>query len=53
MIAHVVAFKSPIQKIYTAFPPPITDMDEVLAILFTGPNSPSNKDFKCLEPLLV
>ena len=37
MISHVIAFESPVQKIYLRLPPPREDMDDVLAILFTGP----------------
>ena len=52
MTSHVVAFESPIPKVYTALPPPIEDLDEVLAILFTGPCKPTEKDF-ARTPLLV
>ena len=53
MVAHVVAFQSPIQKIYTALPPPISDLDEVLAVLSIGLGTPTSNDFKWLKPLLV
>jgi hypothetical protein len=46
MTSHVVAFQSPIPKIYQALPPPLEDLDEVLAILFTGPAKPTPRDFK-------
>jgi hypothetical protein len=52
MTSHVVAFESPVPKVYTALPPPIDDLDEVLAILFTGPCKPTEKDF-ARTPLLV
>ena len=52
MTSHVVAFQSPIPKIYHALPPPIEDLDEILAILFTGPCKPTEKDFE-RTPLLV
>jgi hypothetical protein len=52
MTSHVVAFESPIPKVYHALPPPIEDLDEVLAILFTGPCKPCDKDF-ARTPLLV
>ncbi|KNZ71705.1 hypothetical protein J132_07483, partial [Termitomyces sp. J132] len=34
--------------LYNMLPPPRSDMDNVLAILFTGPCQPSNEDLKCL-----
>ena len=37
MTSHVVAFQAPIPRLYRALPPPVEEMDEVLAILFTGP----------------
>jgi Helitron helicase-like domain at N-terminus/PIF1-like helicase len=52
MTSHVVAFQSPIPKIYQALPPPLEDLDEILAILFTGPAKPTPKDFE-RTPLLV
>ena len=45
MKANVVAFESPTPKIYTALPPPHDDIDDVLAILFTGPSKPTLADF--------
>ena len=44
MKANVVAFESPIPKIYNILPPPRDDLDDVLAILFTGPCKPSEAD---------
>ena len=52
MKANVVAFESPTPKIYTVLPPPCDDMDEVLAILFTGPSKPTPEDF-ARTPFLV
>ena len=52
MIANCVAFEHPMQKIYTILPPPIEEMDEVLAFIFTGPCQPTNDDFRRI-PLLV
>ena len=52
MKANVVAFESPIPKIYAALPPPREDIDEVLAILFTGPSKPTPEDF-ARTPFLV
>ena len=52
MVAHVIAFESPIPKVYHALPPPVEDMDDVLAILFTGPLKPTAQDLSRI-PLLV
>ncbi|KAF9458818.1 hypothetical protein BDZ94DRAFT_1172861, partial [Collybia nuda] len=47
-----MAFESPVTKVYNVLPPPREDLDEVLAILFTGPCQPSPDDLK-RTPLLV
>ena len=52
MASHVIAFESPVPKIYQKLPPPIEDLDEVLAILFTGLCEPTEKEFQ-RTPLLV
>ena len=52
MKANIVAFESPIQKIYNILPPPREDLDEMLAILFTGPCKPTAEDF-ARTPFLV
>ncbi|KAK0435841.1 hypothetical protein EV421DRAFT_1892486 [Armillaria borealis] len=52
MISHVISFESPIAKVYDILPPPREDLDEVLAILFTGPSKPTEEDLK-RTPLLV
>ncbi|TFK57784.1 hypothetical protein BDN72DRAFT_749922, partial [Pluteus cervinus] len=52
MISHVIAFESPIPKVYDKLPPSMDDLDEVLAILFTGPTRPTQKEF-ARTPLLV
>ena len=52
MVSHVIAFESPVPKVYHRLPPPMEDLDEVLAILFTGPCKPTDKEFQC-TPLLV
>lgn len=52
MASHVIAFESPVPKVYHQLPPPVEDLDEVLAVLFTGPCRPTEKNFKC-TPLLV
>ncbi|PBK94414.1 hypothetical protein ARMGADRAFT_1045769 [Armillaria gallica] len=52
MIAHAVAFESLTPKIYTFLPPPVEELDDVLAIMFTSPKKPVKSDYKC-TPLLV
>jgi hypothetical protein len=52
MVSHVIAFESPVPKVYRKLPPPVEDLDEILAILFTGPCKPTDKEYKC-TPLLV
>jgi hypothetical protein len=52
MASHVIAFESPVPKVYNCLPPPVEDLDEVLAILFTGPCKPTEKDFE-RTPLLI
>ena len=52
MKANIIAFESPIQKIYNILPPPREDIDDVLAILFTGPCKPTAEDF-ARTPFLV
>ncbi len=46
MKANVIAFENPTPKIYDILPPPIEDIQEVMAILFTGPAKPTLEDFK-------
>ena len=52
MKANIVAFESPVPKIYNILPPPRDDLDEMLAILFTGPCKPTKEDFARM-PFLV
>ena len=49
MRAHAISYKQPIPKI---LPPPKEDIEEVLAIMFTGPCKPSAADFK-RTPFLI
>ncbi|ESK93954.1 hypothetical protein Moror_12947 [Moniliophthora roreri MCA 2997] len=44
MKANVMAFESPMPKIYNILPPPREDIEEVLAIMFTGPSAPTPED---------
>jgi hypothetical protein len=52
MKANAIAFLAPIPKIYNMLPPPREDIQEVLAIMFTGPCKPTADDFK-RTPFLV
>ena len=52
MKVNVVAFESPVPKIYAMLPPPHEDIEDVLAILFTGPSKPTPEDF-ARTPFLV
>jgi hypothetical protein len=52
MVSHVIAFESPVPKVYNILPPPMEDLDDVLAVLFTGPCKPSEEDIR-RTPLLV
>ena len=52
MASHVIAFESPVPKVYHRLPPPVEDLDEVLAVLFTGPCKPTEEEFK-RTPLLI
>lgn len=52
MKANVIAFQSPIPKVYNILPPPKDDIQEVLAIMFTGPSKPTASDYK-RTPCLV
>ena len=48
MMANVVAFQSPVPKVYNMLPPPREDLDDVLAILYTGPCKPTPNDLQRL-----
>jgi hypothetical protein len=52
MRANAISFSNPMPKIYNVLPPPIEEMDEVLAFIYTGPCKPTKADFK-RTPLLV
>ena len=52
MKAHAIAYQQPIPKIYDILPPPKSDIEEVMAIMFTGPCKPTPADFK-RTPFLV
>src|SRR6202789_2412437 len=52
MRANAISISNPMPKIYNVFPPPIEEMDEVLAFIYTGPCKPTKADFQ-RTPLLV
>jgi hypothetical protein len=52
MVAHAIAFESLVAKVYNILPPPVGDLDEVLAVLFTGPCKPTREELQ-RTPLLV
>ncbi|KAG6904889.1 hypothetical protein DXG01_006440 [Tephrocybe rancida] len=52
MNAHLIAFESPVQRVYEMLPPSRAELDDVLAVLFTGPCEPTGDDLK-RTPLLV
>lgn len=52
MIANAITFQQPVQKVYAILPPPVKEMDDVVAFIFTGPNQPTQEDYN-RTPLLV
>jgi hypothetical protein len=52
MKAHAISYQQPLPKVYDILPPPIVDIQEVLAIMFTGPCKPTSADFQ-RTPFLV
>jgi len=48
MTANVIAFQSPIPKVYNVLPPPREDLDDVLALLYTGLCKPTADDLQRL-----
>ena len=52
MKANAIAFQTPIPVIFNILPPAKDDIEEVLAIMFTGPCKPTSADFK-RTPFLV
>lgn len=47
MASHVILFESPVPKVYHRLPPPVEDLNEVIAVLFMGPCKPTKKEFQC------
>ncbi|KAH9920735.1 hypothetical protein B0H21DRAFT_701925, partial [Amylocystis lapponica] len=52
MCANAVVFSQPVAKFYSALPPARADLDDCLAVLFTGPHKPTVADFQ-RTPLLL
>ena len=52
MRANAISFANPMPKIYNILPPPLTDIDEVLAFIYIDPCKPTKSDFE-RTPLLV
>lgn len=46
LISNVIAFENPTPKIYNVLPPPRKDIEEVLAILFSGSTKPTDEDYQ-------
>jgi hypothetical protein len=46
MRANAISFSNPMPKIYNVLPPPIEELDDVLAFIYTGPCKPTKEDFK-------
>ncbi|KAI9058821.1 hypothetical protein FKP32DRAFT_1550978, partial [Trametes sanguinea] len=44
--ANAIVFEQPTMRVYDVLPPPKADMDECLAIIFTGSVRPSGEDYK-------
>ncbi|EMD30858.1 hypothetical protein CERSUDRAFT_35758, partial [Gelatoporia subvermispora B] len=49
---NAVVFSQPVERFYDKLPPPPSDLDECLVILFIGSRPPTENDFK-RTPLLV
>ncbi|KAF5340793.1 hypothetical protein D9611_007531 [Ephemerocybe angulata] len=52
MIANAISFACPTMKIYHQLPPPRSEVDEVLAFIFTGVNPPEEDEI-VRSPMLV
>ena len=52
LVAKAVMFTNPLPKVYSVLPPPREDIDEVLAIIYTGPTKPTPADLH-RTPFLV
>ncbi|KIK66559.1 hypothetical protein GYMLUDRAFT_157626, partial [Collybiopsis luxurians FD-317 M1] len=45
LVANAVMFSNPSAEIYKNLPPPIAELDDIIAVIFTGPCEPHSKDF--------
>ena len=52
MVANAITFEQPVPKLYMVLPPPIKEMNDCIAFIFTGPTKPTQEDYK-RTPLLV
>ncbi|KAG2020179.1 ATP-dependent DNA helicase PIF1 [Coprinopsis cinerea AmutBmut pab1-1] len=52
MVANVIAFPNPTIKVYEKLPPHRSDIDDVLAVIFTGVSPPTDDDLK-RTPVMV
>ena len=50
--SNAITFANPTPKIYQMLPPPVEELDDVLAFIFTGPAQPTQEELK-RTPLLV
>jgi hypothetical protein len=50
--SNAIIFANPTPKIYQILPPPVEELDDVLAFIFTGPAQPTQEELK-RTPLLV
>ncbi|KAJ3817836.1 hypothetical protein F5880DRAFT_1626204 [Lentinula raphanica] len=46
LVSNVIAFENPTPHIYNVLPPPQKDMDDVLAVMFSGTSKPTDDDYK-------
>ncbi|KAJ3752140.1 hypothetical protein EV360DRAFT_97536 [Lentinula raphanica] len=46
LVSNVIAFENPTPKIYDVLPPPREDMDDVLAVMFSGTTKPTDDDYR-------
>ncbi|KAI5892451.1 uncharacterized protein SCHCODRAFT_02667910 [Schizophyllum commune H4-8] len=55
LIAHAVSFPVSSRKVYAALPPTRAELDEVLAVMYTGPVAPTKADYLTgkFNPILV
>ncbi|KAJ3886748.1 hypothetical protein GG344DRAFT_56914 [Lentinula edodes] len=45
LVSNVIAFENPIPKIYDTLPPPREEIEEVLAVMFSGSTKPTQDDY--------